>query len=98
MPHWDWNTGAGPPGSRMSAIRPVTPEVEEPFVLPGPDETISFGEHIKGLFRPVDRNSMKFAFDLWSVDDVRKHAPAILKRLGAGSMPCDGAWPPDKVK
>jgi hypothetical protein len=97
MPHWDWNTAAGPPGSRVSAIRPESPEPEAPVVLPGPDEAVSFEHHIKALFRPMDRNSMQFAFDLWNVDDVRKHAPAILERLQAGSMPCDGAWPPEKV-
>jgi hypothetical protein len=36
---------------------------------------------------------MKFAFDLWSYDDVRANAPAILERVKAGTMPCDGAWP-----
>jgi hypothetical protein len=36
-------------------------------------------------------------FDLWSFDDPTAHAPAILARLEAGSMPCDGAWPADRV-
>jgi hypothetical protein len=40
---------------------------------------------------------MRFAFDLWSHDDVSAHADAILERLNAGTMPCDGAWPPDRV-
>ena len=35
---------------------------------------------------------MKFAFDLWSYDDVAEHADAILGRLHDGSMPCDGPW------
>lgn len=26
-------------------------------------------------------------------DDVSRHADAILARLQAGTMPCDGAWP-----
>jgi hypothetical protein len=97
MPHWDWNTAAGPPGSRVSAIRP--PETEQPtsVVLPGADEPVSFEQHIKGLFRPMDRNSMKFVFDLWTVDDVRRHGSAILARLRGGTMPCDGAWPTEKV-
>ncbi len=34
--------------------------------------------------------SMAFAFDLWSHENVAKHAAAILGRLEAGSMPCDG--------
>ena len=40
---------------------------------------------------------MKFAFDLWSYDDVRTNADGILTRLQDGSMPCDGAWPAEKV-
>jgi CDGSH-type Zn-finger protein/truncated hemoglobin YjbI len=98
MPHWDWNTAAGPPSSRVSALKPAgdTDEVHH-FTMPGPDEAVSFERHLKALFRPMDRNSMRFAFDLWNVDDVRKHGQAILGRLRAGSMPCDGAWPREKV-
>jgi len=59
--------------------------------------TIRFEEHVKTLFRPRDRQSMQFAFDLWSYDDVAAHADAILARLRAGTMPCDGAWPKDQV-
>jgi hypothetical protein len=40
---------------------------------------------------------MLFAFDLWSYDDVSKHAAAILARLEQGTMPCDGAWPADQI-
>ena len=32
----------------------------------GPDEAVSFGAHIRPLFRESDRRSMSFAFDLWS--------------------------------
>jgi len=28
---------------------------------------------------------------------VNKHAAAILERLRNGSMPCDGAWPQERV-
>jgi hypothetical protein len=41
---------------------------------------------------------MTFAFDLWSYDDVSQHADAILGRLQEGTMPCDGAWPPERVE
>jgi hypothetical protein len=34
---------------------------------------------------------MKFAFDLWSHDDVRANAQGILERVKAGTMPCGGA-------
>jgi hypothetical protein len=66
--------------------------------LPAPDEVVGFDRHVKPLFRPVDRRSMTFAFDLWSYDDVSQHADAILARLRAGTMPCDGAWPTPKVE
>jgi hypothetical protein len=64
---------------------------------PAPGEPIGFAAHIKPLFRDRDRASMRFAFDLWSYDDVSAHADAILERLRAGDMPCDGAWPEDRV-
>ena len=63
----------------------------------GPDEPMHFEEDIKPLFRERDRESMRFAFDLWSLDDVSTHADAILDRLEAGTMPCDGAWPAERV-
>ena len=62
-----------------------------------PDESLSFEGHIKPLFREQDRASMTFAFDLWSHEDVSRHADAILNRLQEGTMPCDGAWPPERV-
>lgn len=97
MPHWDWNTAAGPPGSRISALAPPTDEEEQPVVLPAADEPVRYEKHIKPLFRSRDRQSMTFAFDLWSYDDVRDHAEAILARLRNGSMPCDGSWPAEKI-
>jgi CDGSH-type Zn-finger protein/truncated hemoglobin YjbI len=97
MPHWDWNTASGPPGSRVSALAPPSEEVEEEVALPAAGEPVRFEEHIKPLFRRRDRQSMSFAFDLWSYDNVRKHADAILDRLRAGTMPCDGAWPDAKI-
>jgi hypothetical protein len=65
--------------------------------LPDPDEPLSFEAHIKPLFRERDRGAMRFAFDLWDYADVSGNADAILDRLRTGSMPCDGAWPPDQV-
>ena len=92
MPHWDWHTGAGPPGSRVLALAPEA-EADPPAVLPAEGEEVSFEKHVKTLFRSRDRQSMKFAFDLWSFDDVRQNAHEILERVEQGSMPCDGAWP-----
>jgi truncated hemoglobin YjbI len=96
MPHWDWNTAAGPPGSRISALQPASEE-EPPVVLPQEGEPVSFEKHVKTMFRPRDRQSMKFAFDLWAYDEVKQNAQAILERLQNGSMPCDGAWPKERI-
>jgi len=94
-PQWDWGT-AGPPGGRVSALAPL-PQEDKPLTLPAADEPLHFEAHIKPLFRPMDRQSMAFAFDLWSYDDVTKHADGILARLQKGTMPCDGAWPDEQV-
>jgi hypothetical protein len=61
------------------------------------DEPISFAQDIKPLFRERDRRSMRFAFDLWSHDDVARNSDAILGRLRDGTMPCDGAWPDEQI-
>ncbi|HVH51645.1 MAG TPA: hypothetical protein VM690_05835 [Gaiellaceae bacterium] len=61
-------------------------------------DAVSFETEIKPLFRERDRGSMQSHFDLWSHDDVAKHADAILARLEDGSMPCDGAWPNEQVE
>jgi len=66
-------------------------------VVPEPNGAISFEGQIKGLFRDKDRSAMEFAFDLWSLDDVRQNAPAILERLRDESMPCDEPWPADRI-
>jgi truncated hemoglobin YjbI/CDGSH-type Zn-finger protein len=97
MPHWDWNTAAGPPGSRISAAAPPPEQSQSAPEPPADGEPVSFEAHVRPLFRPSDRRSMQFAFDLWSYDDVSEHAEAILERLRAGTMPCDGAWPDDHV-
>ncbi|MDI6100447.1 CDGSH iron-sulfur domain-containing protein [Actinoplanes sp. NEAU-A12] len=94
VPRWWWVCDATP-AARISALAPAV--VEEEVELPGDDVELSFEQHIKKLFRAQDRNSMKFVFDLWAVEDVQQHADAILHRLQNGSMPCDGAWAPEKV-
>jgi CDGSH-type Zn-finger protein/truncated hemoglobin YjbI len=97
VPRWWWVCNAKP-GARVSALASDSEKKGDATInLPGPGETPSFGQHIKSMFRTMDRESMRFAFDLWSHDDVAKHATAILRRLQAGTMPCDGAWPPAQV-
>jgi len=95
VPRWWWVCEAKP-GSRVSAVSPKE-EVPASITVPELNEPVTFAQHIKPLFRSVDRESMRFAFDLWSLNDVRHHAPEILKRVENGSMPCDGAWPRDRV-
>ena len=57
----------------------------------------SFEQDVKPLFRDKDQRSMDFLLDLWNYEDVRANAEAILARLQAGTMPCDGAWPDEQV-
>jgi hypothetical protein len=58
---------------------------------------LSFDHDVKPLFRERDRGSMLATFDLWQRDDVAENADPILKALEDGSMPCDGAWPAERV-
>jgi hypothetical protein len=58
---------------------------------------VSYARDIKPLFRDQDHQAMSSRFDLWSYDDVSTHADAIVGKLRAGTMPCDGAWPADRV-
>ncbi|MFF0250038.1 CDGSH iron-sulfur domain-containing protein [Streptosporangium sandarakinum] len=94
VPRWWWVCDATP-GARPSAL--AVPEEKEPVTLPADGEAVSYDAHIRPLFRPQDRNAMRFAFDLWSCEDVRTHAEEIMKRLRSGSMPCDGAWPAEWI-
>ncbi|TML50874.1 MAG: hypothetical protein E6G23_00115 [Actinobacteria bacterium] len=61
------------------------------------EQPISFAQNIKPLFREGDRESMKWAFDLSSYDDVAANSDAILAKLRDGTMPCDGAWAEEQV-
>jgi hypothetical protein len=58
---------------------------------------VRFAHDIRPLFRDKDVARMAFKFDLSSYDDVRANSDKILRRLTNGSMPCDGAWPADRV-
>ena len=59
---------------------------------------VTYGEDIRPLFRDRDIQSMPFAFDLSSYDDVRANAEAIYDRVAAGSMPCDRRWSAEAVE
>lgn len=66
--------------------------------MPTAEEPVQFAPQIKPLFRSKDRQSMLRHFDLGSYEDVSAHADRILLRLRAGTMPCDGAWPPQQIE
>jgi hypothetical protein len=87
IPKWWWVCEAKP-GSRISALQTAPTEALAPEPLAEGDEP-DFTRHIRPLFRPMDRNSMKFAFDLWSEDEVTQYGAEILERLRAGTMPCE---------
>jgi truncated hemoglobin YjbI len=95
VPRWWWVCNASP-DARFSALAPE-PEAEQPVSLPKANQAVSFAAHIKPLFRAGDRGAMRWAFDLWQHDEVAANAKAILTRLEAGEMPCDGAWPPERI-
>jgi hypothetical protein len=57
----------------------------------------SFERDIRSLFTERDRAAMRWAFDLGEVASVREHADAILEQVAAGRMPCDAAWPAERV-
>jgi hypothetical protein len=61
------------------------------------DGALGFARDIRPLFRDKDRDSMRRAFDLFDYADVSAHADAIVGALRSGRMPCDGAWPDDRV-
>jgi CDGSH-type Zn-finger protein/truncated hemoglobin YjbI len=96
VPRWDWTAG-GPPDVAAAGAGDGQDSLPAEVPLPAPDEAVSFGTHIRPLFRERDRQSMSFAFDQRSADDDRVHAAGVLERLRDGSMPCDGAWPEDRI-
>jgi len=95
VPRWDWGPAGPPPATPAPGAGSAEGAAVE---LPGPDQPVSFAAHIKPLFRERDRQSMSFAFDLWSFPDVSSRATEILDRLRDGSMPCDGAWPAARIE
>jgi hypothetical protein len=68
--------------------------------LEGPlsNDMTSYAADIKPLLRERDRGSMLTHFDLWSYNEVVENKHAILARLDAGTMPCDGPWPSTQVE
>ena len=61
---------------------------------------LSFASDIRPLFRDApDVNSMKdYGLDLSSYEEVKARAAEIYARLEDKSMPCDEAWPKDRLE
>jgi hypothetical protein len=89
--------GQGTPASPAPGTSRAESSIAPAVPLPGAGQPVVFERDIKPLFRKEDRESMTWAFDLWSYPDVKSHAKAIAERLRGGSMPCDGAWSAEKV-
>ena len=60
---------------------------------------LSFAADIRPLFRDSpDIDSMQgYGLDLSSYEEVRARASEIYARLADGSMPCDEAWPVERL-
>lgn len=60
---------------------------------------LSFAKDIRPLFRDdPDVSSMRdYGLDLSSYSHVKTKAQSIYATLVDGSMPCDGAWPADRI-
>ncbi len=61
--------------------------------------TVSFARDIRPLFRDTpDVDLMKeYGLDLSSYAEVKAQVENIYARLLDGSMPCDGAWPEERL-
>jgi hypothetical protein len=93
----DWGAvsrfAAGEPATESRAAADAVTDRREQM-----GDDVTYEQNIRQLFRDRDIQSMSFAFDLSSYDDVRANAEAIYERLAAGTMPCDGRWPADDVE
>ena len=60
---------------------------------------LGFAADIRPLFRDSpDVDSMKeYGLDLSSYEEVKAQAAEIYRRLEDGSMPCDEAWPEERL-
>jgi hypothetical protein len=56
-----------------------------------------FARDIRPLFRDSDIDAMRWLVDLGSYTAVTARAELIYREVASGTMPCDGAWPPDRV-
>lgn len=97
VPAWDWGT-AGPRGIRPTGKElPASASLDTPATLLSDDVSLSFERHIRPIFRPMNRQSMRVAFEPWWLTDTSRHAAGILTRLLNGPMPYDATWPAEQM-
>lgn len=95
VPRWGWPCDVAPQVGGQAQGDAAYAEAPAAR-LPTPGEPVTFAD-VRALFREMDRSTMLFAFDLWSLQDVRRHAESILARVEDGSMPCDRSWSPAEL-
>lgn len=95
FPDWGAVSRFTTPGATIESAATVADALDRKEQMA---DQVTYEQNIRPLFRDRDIKSMAFAFDLSSYDDVCTHAEAIYKRLAAGTMPCDGAWPAEDVE
>ncbi|SFF48472.1 hypothetical protein SAMN04487969_1519 [Paenibacillus algorifonticola] len=59
-----------------------------------------FELHIRPMIRAMDREHMRFAFDLWDYDQIVQHADDVAARIVVDMPPADfgGPWPDEWVQ
>lgn len=99
----DWVKSGCPHNNQVGIERerddPLDDNVDPTPPPVNPNGQLSFAADIKPLFRDEpDRSVMLvFGLDLHDHTQVSESADRILSRLEDGSMPCDGAWPPQRI-
>lgn len=85
----------GTPLGRIGLMRMPSPKPEPrpdmPPPIPPPGGAPTFERDIAPLFEDIDRNAMRFLFDLGNYEDVRANAEAIAAAVASGRMPCQPA-------
>jgi hypothetical protein len=78
-----------------SAFQSETTSIRRSFVV-----AVSFASNIRPLFRDSpDVDSMQgYGLDLSSYEEVKAKALEVYARLENGSMPCDEAWPKERLE
>ncbi|SYX86340.1 hypothetical protein [Paenibacillus alvei] len=59
-----------------------------------------FELHIRPMIRAIDREHMRFAFDLWDYDQIVQHADDVAARVAVDMPPTNsgGPWPDEWVQ